>query len=87
MSLTFLTLVPLLLLVCWLVAEFRGRTWLRVITGFGALITIAVMAFLWGGFLEAFKHAELPSPYDGSADTIFTNTVNTNSIHTNSLTK
>jgi len=68
MSLTFLTIIPLLMLVGWIVAEFRCQTWIRVVTGFAALVTIAVMAFLWGSFTEAFKHAEFPVPHDSPAD-------------------
>jgi len=80
MSLTFLTLVPLLLLICWLVAEYRGRIGVRLATGFAALVTIAVMAFLWGGFFEAFKHAEFPVPHDSPADTAFMDAAGTNGV-------
>ena len=64
MSLTFLTLIPLLLLIIWVVAEFRGRVWIRITMGIATLVTIAVMAFLWGGFMEAFNHTEFPAPHD-----------------------
>ncbi|MDB6067873.1 MAG: hypothetical protein JWR26_4081 [Pedosphaera sp.] len=67
MSLTLLTLVPLLFLIGWLVTELRGRTWIRIIAGLAALVTIAIMAFLWGGFVEAFKHAEFQVPHDSPA--------------------
>jgi nitrogen fixation-related uncharacterized protein len=69
MSLTSLTIIPLLLLIGWIVVEFRCRTWIRIVVGFVALVTVAVMAFLWGGFAEAFNHSELPGPYSGQADT------------------
>ena len=69
MSLTSLTIIPILLLVGWIVVEFRCRTWIRIVIGFVALVTVAVMAFLWGGFTEAFKHAEFPEPHDSAADT------------------
>jgi 4-amino-4-deoxy-L-arabinose transferase-like glycosyltransferase len=69
MSLTSLTIIPLLLLICWIVVEFRCRIWVRVVVGFAALVTVAVMAFLWGGFTEAFKHTEFPVPHDSPPDT------------------
>ena len=68
MSLTFLTLVPVMLMGCWLLAEFRSRTWVRVVAGIAAFVTIAIMAFLWGGFSEAYKHAEFLEPHDSPAD-------------------
>jgi 4-amino-4-deoxy-L-arabinose transferase-like glycosyltransferase len=60
MSLTLLTIILLFLLIGWIVVEFRCRTWIRIVVGFIALVAVAVMAFLWGGFTEAFKHAEFP---------------------------
>ena len=80
MSLTFLTLVPLLLLIGWLIAEFRGRTWIRVVAGFAALAAVAIMAFLWGGFTEAFKHAEFPAPHDSPAQAAQMDATATNSV-------
>jgi len=68
MSLTSLTIIPVLLLAGWVVAEFRCRTWIRVTVGFTALVAIAVVAFLWGSFTDAFKHAEFPVPHDSPAD-------------------
>ena len=85
MSLTILTLVPLLLLVGWLAAEFRGRTWVRVVTGFAALVAIAVMAFLWGRFMEAFKHTEFPLPHDSPAHSALMDTADQGA--TNNVTK
>jgi hypothetical protein len=69
MSLTVLSIIPLLLLIGWIVAEFRGRRMTRILFGLGALASIAVMAFLWGGFVEGFSHAEFFEPHDSAADT------------------
>ena len=68
-----LSLVPVLLLVCWVVAEFRGQTWSRLATGFLALIAVAVVSFLLGGFAEGFKHTEFPAPHDRLAREAFMN--------------
>jgi 4-amino-4-deoxy-L-arabinose transferase-like glycosyltransferase len=69
--LTLLSFVPVLLVLAWLVAEVRGRRLVRVLTGLAALIFVAVVSFLWGGFAEAFKHTEFPVPHDSPADAAF----------------
>ena len=66
--LTLLSLVPILLVILWLVAEVRGRTRARVIAGLAALISVGVVAFLWGGFAEGLLHMEFPEPHDSPAD-------------------
>ena len=82
--LAILSLVPIVLVLAWLGAEFRGKTLSRVVLGIAALSSVAVMAFLWGTFMEGFKHTEFPVPHDSPADTAImdaadkgaTNTVN-----------
>ncbi|NOS69670.1 MAG: hypothetical protein HOP33_07050 [Verrucomicrobia bacterium] len=66
--LTYLSLIPILLVIVWLVAEARGRTRTRVIAGLSALIFVAVVAFLWGGFAESLRHIEFSEPHDSPAD-------------------
>jgi|GEM_PF-3856623 len=85
MPLIFLTLVPILLLIGWLVAEFQARTKVRVIMGLVALLTVAVVAFFWGGFAEAFKHAQFLVPHDSSAQAAEMNAAD--KAATNSVTK
>jgi hypothetical protein len=63
------SLVPVVLVLAWLVAEFRGKTFPRVTLGIAALCSVAVMAFLWGAFVEGFKHTEFPVPHDSPAET------------------
>jgi hypothetical protein len=69
MSLTVLSIIPLLLLIGWIVAELRGGKLIRVLFGMGAMASIAVMAFLWGVAVESFSHAEFFEPHDSAADT------------------
>ena len=71
MSMTLLTIVPLVLLLCWICAEFRSRTWVRVAVGVVAFLSIAVVAFFWGSFSEGMKHAEFLVPHDSPADAAF----------------
>jgi NADH:ubiquinone oxidoreductase subunit 6 (subunit J) len=82
--LTFFTFVPIALVIVWLVAEFRGRTRVRVVAGLAALVFVAVVAFLWGGFANAVSHMDFPEPHDSKADAAFmdaaTNTSGTNSL-------
>jgi hypothetical protein len=82
--LTFFTFVPIALVIIWLVAEFRGRMRVRVVAGFAALVFVAVVAFLWGGFANAVSHMDFPEPHDSKADAAFmdaaTNTSGTNSL-------
>ncbi len=66
--LTLLSVVPILLVVAWLVAEVRGRIRTRVIAGLAALVFVAVVAFLWGGFTEGLQHLKVPEPHDSPAD-------------------
>jgi len=79
------TLVPILLVAMWLLAEFRGRTWIRVAAGLVAMILVAITAYLWGGFGEAFKHTEFPVPHDSPADAAFMDA--TDKGATNTLSK
>jgi hypothetical protein len=67
--LTLLSVIPVLLVSAWLVAETKGRTLSRILTGLAAIVAVAIVAFLWGGFAEAFRHAEFPIPHDSAADT------------------
>ena len=82
--LTFFTFVPIVLVIVWLVAEFRGRTRVRVVAGLAALVFVAVVAFLWGGFANAVSHMDFLDPHDSKADAAFmdaaTNTSGTNSL-------
>jgi hypothetical protein len=81
--LTLLSVVPILLVFVWLVAETKGHKLSRVLTGLAALVTVAIVAFLWGGFAEAFRHTEFPVPHDSAADTALmegTNVAATNSV-------
>ncbi|MFZ4780655.1 MAG: hypothetical protein ACOYM3_35320 [Terrimicrobiaceae bacterium] len=70
--LTFFTFVPIALVIVWLVAEFRGRTRVRVVAGFAALVFVAV------------GHMDFPEPHDSKTDAAFmdaaTNTSGTNSL-------
>jgi 4-amino-4-deoxy-L-arabinose transferase-like glycosyltransferase len=84
--LIFVTFVPLLLVVVWLVAEFRSRTRVRVVSGLAALVFVAVVAFLWGGFANAVNHMEFLEPHDSKANTAFMDAA-TNTSGTNSLNK
>lgn len=81
--LTLLTLIPIVLVIIWLVAEFRGRTRMRVAAGLAALVFVAVLAFLWGGFVNALGHMDFLEPHDSKTDAAFmdgaTNTSGTNS--------
>ena len=67
--LTLLTILPVLLLIGWIIAEFRCRTRTRLALGLAMLIATAIMAFLWGGFTEAFSHAEFLEPHDSPGQT------------------
>ena len=64
--------VPIALVIVWLVAEFRGRTRVRVVAGFAALVFVAV------------GHMDFPEPHDSKTDAAFmdaaTNTSGTNSL-------
>jgi hypothetical protein len=80
-----LSLISIILVLAWLSSEFRGRTFSRVALGFAALCSVAVMAFLWGTFVEAFKHAEFPEPHDSPADTAIMDAAE--KTETNSVTK
>jgi hypothetical protein len=62
--LTLLSVIPILLVFAWLIAETKGG-----LTGLAALVVAAIIAFLWGGFAEAFRHTEFPAPHDRAADT------------------
>ena len=82
--LAILSLVSIVLVLAWLIAEFRGKTLSRVALGIAALSTVAVMAFLWGTFVEGFKHTEFPAPHDGPSDTAImapANKAATNSVN------
>ena len=83
--LAILSLVPLVLVLAWLASEFRGRTFPRVALGIAALCSVAVMAFLWGAFMESFKHTEFPVPHDSPADTAIMDAAD--QAATNSVTK
>jgi len=84
--LTLFTFVPIALVIVWLVAEFRGRTRVRVVAGLAALVFVAVVAFLWGGFANAVSHMEFFEPHDSKADAAFMDAA-TNTSGTNSLSK
>jgi 4-amino-4-deoxy-L-arabinose transferase-like glycosyltransferase len=62
--LAVLSLAPILLVAVWLMAEMRGQRRARIALGILALISVAVVAFFWGGFAEAMRHVEWPVPHD-----------------------
>ncbi len=59
-----LSLIPLVCLALWLFAEFRGYPLLRRVSGAAAMITIAIIGFIWGIFAESLRHMEFPIPAD-----------------------
>jgi hypothetical protein len=67
--LAYVSIVPILLVIAWLVAEARCQRRTRVIAGFAALIFVGIVAFLWGGFAEALQKMQFPEPHDSPADT------------------
>ena len=69
MPLIVLSIIPLLFIIGWIIAGLRGGKLMRVLLGFGALASVAVMAFLWGCFVEGFGRAEFFEPHDSAADT------------------
>jgi hypothetical protein len=74
--LTILSLIPIFLVLAWLATEFRSKTFPRVSLGIAALCSVAVMAFLWGTFVEGLKHTEFPVPHDSPADTAIMDAAN-----------
>jgi len=67
--LRLLSFIPVLLVFAWLFAEMKGRKSLRIVVGLAALVAVAIVAFLWGGFAEALGHMEFLVPHDSPADT------------------
>jgi hypothetical protein len=65
-----LSLIPAGLIAAWLISEFRGRTSARVALGLAAILSVAVMAFFWGRFIEAFIHMEFLVPHDRPPDPV-----------------
>ena len=86
MALSTLTLIILLLvMVAWMAAEFRGGIRIRIATGLAALVLVAVMAFFWGRFAEAFSHWEFLEPHDSPGQTAQMD--NTEKSATNNLSR
>jgi hypothetical protein len=79
------SIAPIVLVLAWMFAEFRGGKSTRVVLGIAAIAGVAVMAFCWGTFLGEFKHAEFPVPHDSPIDTAIMN--GTNEVATNSAAK
>jgi len=81
--LALLSLIPIVLVLAWFASEFRGKTLSRVTLGMAAFCSVAVVAFLWGMFMEAFRHTEFPEPHDSPSDRVIVDTANqpaTNSV-------
>ena len=62
--LILVTLVPVVLIVAWIATEYRGKTLSRLLLGTAALISLAIAAFMWGSFAEAFSRVRFPVPHD-----------------------
>lgn len=60
-----LSIFPIFLTVIWIIAEFRWSIRIRIATGIAALVSVAVVAFLWGSFVYALRHMDFPVPGDG----------------------
>lgn len=62
--LILVTLMPVALIVAWIATEYRGKTLSRLLLGTAALISLAIAAFMWGSFAEAFSSVRFPVPHD-----------------------